>query len=117
MENLKLETQTSFDSNNDNTNAEVTKLTSNPISATLTISEQLNSDAKTPTPTPVNFGSNDTSFMFITASSKLTYKPLNGNKIRKPGANYVFKQENIKTYTDAHGIVYNVNGKFILKID
>ena len=96
--NVKLETQTSFDSNNDNTNAEVT-----------TTDTLVNSDAKTPT--PVNFGTNDTSFMFITASSKLTYKPLNGSKIRKPGANYVFKQENIKTYTDSHGIVYNVNGK------
>ena len=30
---------------------------------------------------------------------------------RKPGSNYVFKEENIQSYTDANGVVYKVAGK------
>ena len=37
------------------------------------------------------------------------YKSLSG-KIRKFGSSYVFKQENIKSYTDAFGIDYNIGG-------
>lgn len=108
----KLETQTSIESNNNNdTNAEVTKLLNN--DTLNNINNESNSDTKTPTnciATTNGGGNKDTSFMFFSSSSKLTYKPING-KIRKPGANYVFKQENIKSYTDTHGIVYNINGK------
>ena len=113
----KLETQTSIESNNNNdTNAEVTKLLNNDTlnNNNNNNNNESNSDTKTPTnciTTTTNGGGNkDTSFMFFSSSSKLTYKPING-KIRKPGANYVFKQENIKSYTDTHGIVYNINGK------
>lgn len=104
---IKLETQTSIESNNE-INSEITKLTSltNP-------NLQLESNDNK-TPTPISFATNDTNASnFSSASKSLSYKSHSG-KIRKPGTNYVFKQENIKSYTDTHGIVYNVNGKMTI---
>jgi hypothetical protein len=34
----------------------------------------------------------------------------NNGRPRKPGSNYVFKEENIQSYTDANGVVYKVAG-------
>lgn len=104
---IKLETQTSIESNNE-INSEITKLTSltNP-------NLQLESNDNK-TPTPISFATNDTNASNFSSTSKsLSYKSHSG-KIRKPGTNYVFKQENIKSYTDTHGIVYNVNGKMTI---
>ena len=36
----------------------------------------------------------------------------NNGRPRKPGSNYVFKEENIQSYTDANGVVYKVSGYY-----
>jgi hypothetical protein len=55
--------------------------------------------------------SNGTSVLSNTKSEKSLsyYRSLSG-KIRKFGSSYVFKQENIKSYTDTFGIDYKIGG-------
>ena len=46
--------------------------------------------------------------------SNRTFRTSNGRP-RKPGSNYVFKEENIQSYTDANGVVYKVTGNNLRK--
>ncbi len=64
-----------------------------------------------------NGSSNGTSMMNSVKSDKSLsyYRSLSG-KIRKFGSSYVFKQENIKSYTDTFGIVYKIGGESLFSM-
>lgn len=129
MESSKLDTQASVESNE--INNEITKLTSsiaaqntnnnNTTTTTTTNGAALNEETPNQTPTPISFGTPSDTFVYFSTTSKsitsITSKPYQNGKIRKAGANYVFKQENIKSYTDTHGIVYNVNDHVYMDIN
>ncbi len=126
MESSKLDTQASAESNE--INNEITKLTTsiaaqNTYNSTTTTSGGATLNEETPnlTPTPISFGTPSDTFVYFSTTSKsitsITSKPYQNGKMRKAGANYVFKQENIKSYTDTHGIVYNVNDHVYMDIN
>ena len=69
--------------------------------------ESVNSTNKNPTEN-IN-GGGGTAYASL---KSLTYYKSLSDKIRKFGSSYVFKQENIKSYTDTFGIDYKIGGQF-----
>ena len=89
---------------NDTTQINPTTTTTNNTNATNT---STTTTATTPVPGAPYPNPSLTSNLSI---SNRTFRSTNGRP-RKPGSTYVFKEENIQSYTDANGVVYKVAGE------